>query len=126
MTDLLSKRLIAAKRELTALKTAHRRGLGLLKVYRYDYDIPPPTGELSFYRLTVNITFETSPYPFVQRYIIAQDITSNLFFANEEIVYTNSGWGAELKAVYLIASHYPLVINSTSPITSMSYEWSNL
>lgn len=126
MTDLLVQRLKAAKRELTALKTAHRRGLGLLKIYHYEYDIPPPSGDVSFYRLTVNVSFDISPFPFVQRFMVVDDIYYNPFSADEEIIYAANGWTSQIKAVYLLASHYTMALNSTSPIISMSYSWGNI
>lgn len=64
MTDLLVQRLKAAKRELTALKTAHRRGLGLLKIYAEDAEIEEQ--QTGLWNIIITITFATNstPYPF--------------------------------------------------------------
>ena len=121
--NTLAERLKYAKRELTALKTAHRRGVGLLKVYHYEYELDLPTGEVSFYILTVNVTFSSTAYPFLQHYMVVSNIYYNPFSANEEVFYQNNGWGAQFDGTYLIASHYTLALDCTSPITSMTYSW---
>lgn len=67
MVDLLSKRLKNAKAELTNLKTAHNRGLGLLRIYcakhlYEDDDIWPPGMFVG--TITVDFPSDSPPYPF--------------------------------------------------------------
>lgn len=125
--NLLSLRIKGAKKELTALKTNHRRGLGMLKVYKYDYTIPPPPDpELSFWWLSMSFTFSMSAYPFLQRNLQFNDISKNLFPTAEEFGYTSSGWGATINARYgNLNRNYLVTVYCTSPITSMSYSWSH-
>lgn len=124
--NLLSQRIKDAKKELTALKTNHQRGLGMLKVYKYEYTIPPPPDEeLSFWWLSMTFTFSTSAYPFLQRDLVFDRISRNLMYTAQEFEYTNDGWSATISARYgNLNRNYEVAVYCTSPITSMSYSWS--
>lgn len=125
--NLLTQQIKNAKKELLALKTNHNRGLGMLKIYKYNYIIPPPPDpELSFWWLNMTFTFEMSAYPFLQRNLQFNDISKNLFSTAEEFGYINNGWGATISARYgNLNRNYDVVVYCTSPITSMSYSWSH-
>lgn len=123
--NLLVQRLKFAKRELTALKTAHKRGLGLLKVYTKTYTIPPPSGSASFYWLTIELEFEISNYPFLQEYLVYNDIATSPISTTPEFEYKNDGEKAEFRMVFeKRTTDYSIRFNSTSPIVSMNYSWS--
>lgn len=91
--NTLSQRLKYAKRELTALKTAHPRGLGNLRVYRKSETLVTP-GASGIYNATITGTFSSlfSPYPFVQALLgpTPQRVVSLQF---NDFEYTNSGMG---------------------------------
>ena len=123
--NLLVERLKSAKRELLALKTAHRRGLGLLKVYSEVYSIAAPSGSSTFYWLTIDLEFSVSTYPFVQYYIVNNDIASVPVNTAPEFEYQNGGTKAEFRIVLeKVPSGYRFGFSSTSPIVSMNYSWS--
>lgn len=124
MADLLSQRLRNAKKELTALKTAHRRGLGLLKIYKESYTASAPPSSTAVYWITIDINFSLSAYPFVQHYM-RTDIGDPSFISTEtEIEYKNSGMTIEYRQmIYGLDSEYKFDIISTSPIESMTYDW---
>ena len=118
--NLLVERLKAAKRELTALKTAHRRGLGLLKVYKKEYTIQTP-GDNNAYWLTIDLGFSISPFPFVQLYTAGGEY---VLVADTEFEYKNGGNTAEFRFVWLDNKPtYSFTVYSTSPIESMDYSW---
>lgn len=126
MTDLLVQRLKAAKRELTALKTAHRRGLGLLKLYESDIslDVQERLGFWSV-KVTINFAESQSPYPFLQWIPVVNNDTSNVVeLVGEE--FTNNGMTTVLYFEWLASDPYvdTIKVFSTSIIGSYSQEWS--
>lgn len=123
--NLLVQRLKFAKRELTALKTAHQRGLGLLKVYSKTIVIQPPSGSATFYWLTIDLEFSISNYPFIQMYLVENDISDTPTNTLPEFEYTNGGNKAEYRLVLQnTGTTYSIRFNSTSPIASTNYSWS--
>lgn len=123
--NLLVEQLKYAKRELTDLKTAHRRGLGLLKVYVTRYQVPPATGSQTFFWLTIDVEFGISNYPFAQKYLVLDDITASIVDTAPEFEYTNGGYGAEFRSSLVkIDEPYVFDFYSTSPIISISHSWS--
>lgn len=120
--NLLGERLKNAKRELTALKTAHRRGLGLLKVYKEEYTVTAPSTEA--YWLTIDLEIKGAIYPFVQLYAKTNDSGSTVA-RGAEFEYKDGGKTAEFRVVcWDDKLNYDLVVYSTSPIESMKVEWS--
>lgn len=126
MTDLLVQRLKAAKRELTALKTAHRRGLGLLKVYDKIVSLEIPQDPSYYYYVEFDITFAqgSSPYPFIE--LIPKVFSGTAAFtANGGIEYYNGGMAC--KMVYSWVSSTPSVDTvtflSTAKISTISQNW---
>lgn len=122
--NLLTIRLKNAKRELTALKTAHQRGLGLLKVYSEILDVAPPSGSEWTYWLTVSVDVDLSSYPFTQFYFVP-DAPLN---GQPELEYKNNGYTIEyrLQVLRIVAVNgdSKIAIHSTSPIIAVSYSWS--
>ena len=125
-TPVLVERLKRAKEELTALKTAHKRGVGLLKVF--EENIAPKAPDHTPWDLTITLTFgaNTAPYPFV--YAIAKTLDeSSYFFAagftQEEIEYT-SEHTVKIAGSFWSENAVPIRILSTAPVESVSYSWS--
>lgn len=127
MINLLSQRLINAKRELTALKTAHARGIGNLMVYRRNEQLTSPGATTEDYEITINITFsqEFSAYPFVNIVEGVEPATVSLFTFNQ-FEYTNSGMSATVLATgrFEAGASMPYQILSLAPIVSITTNWS--
>ena len=132
--NLLSQRLKAAKRELTNLKTAHKRGLGTLKVYRTEHyfeddGIEPPDN----FRGTLRIKFSRSfaPYPFF--YVVPTASGSAPWYNTtysiqvRGISFEDNGYTAVISGDIFYGSNYlfeKVVIFSTAPIDSTTGNWS--
>ncbi|MBP5470025.1 MAG: hypothetical protein J6Z11_12365 [Candidatus Riflebacteria bacterium] len=126
--NLLSQKLKAAKKEITDLKTAHKRGFGNLKIYRQKQIIDVsghPTG--TYYILSVNVNFSSSfsAYPFVSIIPNAENYAQNIILQR----YFNNGYSITQEFLWntnsSLNSHF-VEIFSISPITSVSYNWRNL
>lgn len=121
--DLLSQRLKQAKRELTALKTAHSRGLGNLRIFSEEFDGAPSVSPGQ--KLTINISFSIAyaPYPFFQVLSRNSAISYTDHPGILDIEYNSSGYGATVT----VPSEYVFFFGgggfalSMSPITSISY-----
>ena len=125
--NLLVQRFKDAKKELTALKTTHLRGIGNLKIYKETITF---TGSGLFLEGTVTINFSQNfaAYPFV--YLVGYGVRmTETYFASisgDSINYTNNGYTAVFEATAL---YYPdtvpnkFDIYSTSPMTSITYTW---
>lgn len=128
MTDLLSKRIISAKRELTALKTAHKRGLGNIKIYKYVYDFSSTGINIGTMSVTVNFNQSFSEYPFA--YLVGYEPSQQLLYASsmdaQEIVYFNNGYSVKFTGpaiCYPTAIEPKVNIYSTAPVSSVSHVW---
>lgn len=125
--NILSQRLKYAKRELTALKTAHPRGLGNLRVYRRNETLVPPTGDRELYRITLHLTFEDqyAPYPFVQ--VVQGEQTPNVTaFEFEDFEYDAGGLGVTVIATGLFGTGFPAMpysVLSLAPVENITAEW---
>jgi len=131
--DLLSARLKAAKRELTALKTAHRRGLGLVRIYKTEHfysddNIDWPES----YRGTMTLEFSRNfaPNPFV--YILSTDTGEAPWYNYTKsidvsgIVFSQDGYTATVSCdiFYGYGDIFNrAVIYSTAPILSVTTSW---
>lgn len=129
MTDLLVQRLKAAKRELTALKTAHRRGLGLLRVYEQTYllaDLGMSDISLRSVSITLQFSRSFSPYPFVT--LVGQGIDNNAFWRSaivESSNYTDNGFGIVFNGTlrrYDSEGLTKFMVRCTAPITSIEVD----
>lgn len=131
--NTLSQRIKFAKRELTNLKTAHRRGLGLLKVYYKPYTVPPPTDiSYAFIRLDLTVNFDGIAYPLIGFLGRSTDPTAawsgSLLGSTPEIQFTNGGHTAKMSVAAKAEAQglYRLYIYATSPVKSISYNWVNI
>lgn len=121
----LSLRLKYAKRELTALKTAHLRGLGLVKVFSREVqlDLSPYVGELGYIRVTVDFDSSFVAYPFVN--IIPRAVSSGtrVFGDPLEIYYTNAGYSLNTRMTwaYSGSGFTSFFVEAISPIDSVNY-----
>lgn len=132
MRNLFDEKLKHAKQELTNLKTAHRRGLGNLRTYYYNNEIPSGGHEEGYiWELTITLQFDRNfgSYPFVQ--LVGALLPSGGSFIDildvATVRYIDGGYGMKLGAYYSYdgrVNNY--VIFSTSPVVSISYEWSEL
>lgn len=127
MTELLVQKLKAVKRELTALKTAHGRGLGNLKVYSKEYAIPSVGHRDYVYTIILTITFDSdfAPYPYVYLLPTLPDVGLRYNVEAEGFEYRNNGMGAVFQLFYNYQNDAldKFTIISTAPISSVSYEW---
>lgn len=127
--DLLSVRLKEAKKELTNLKTAHMRGLGLLRVYKKIYQLDSlgiPDEYSSRVKLTVYFSTDFSPYPLFS--IVPQVKGSTgytISLLSDSINYIANGYVVDIDGRINRWDSYGLTafeIVSTSPIESVSLE----
>lgn len=122
----LARRLINAKNELRALKTAHNRGLGTIKLYSSAIDIQKPTTQSPLFgdvTVTINIDPDNEPFPFISTATkfttssVGIIILSKLKASNDGYTIYASG-DVVLPAA---ASSTPMKVVSTSPISSITY-----
>jgi len=129
--DLMSVRLKECKKELTALKTAHRRGLGTLKVYDYKGTIPD-IGD-GFWDVTAHVAFtpESAPFPFTYVELAADEDGTDykVQLDVEESYYDTIGKNMTIKMLWLRVPSFPPArfrIVSTAPFTvSLTWEQSS-
>lgn len=125
--NLLTKRLKAARSELTALKTTHTRGIGLLRLYSQILTIDGSGQTGGVHELDVTISLNTSyaSFPFVQ---VSPAINDDNGYTMEidGFTYTN-GYNLRYHLLWLVRANSgdtnKLQIVSSSPITSVNYEW---
>lgn len=121
----LTMRLKVAKRELLALKTAHTRGLGNVRIYTSTITIDPTDHTTGIWDLVVNIDFDQAfvAYPFVN---FASAIDSNNNHSLEVVGqdYTNGGYSLRAQFVwrYRVGTN-TITVYSTAPVINYSYEW---
>jgi hypothetical protein len=129
--SLLVDRLKYAKLELTALKTAHKRGLGLLKVdktlLKYS-DTSINDGYSGNAVLTVDFdeSFGAYPFTYVEGRIDGERYTYESGYCSadmKQVRYTNNGYRVIFKGhIWYEAGTYfdRLFIYSTSPVKSVT------
>lgn len=126
--NLLVQRFKSAKRELTALKTIHPRGIGNLKIYKETITFTASGESFKDAVITVNFSQNFAAYPFVYILGYGADLGGKYYTSmnTKTINYTNNGYTAvfEAKAIY-----YPawvpnkFEVCSTSPAISINYQW---
>ena len=125
--NLLVQRFKDAKKELTALKTTHLRGIGNLKIYKETITF---TGSVVWLEGTVTINFSQNfaAYPFVYLvgYGVRRTVTYFASISGDSINYTNNGYKAVFEATALydpdtVPNKFD--VYSTSPMTSITYSW---
>lgn len=124
--NLLTQRLKAAKRELTALKTAHKRGLGNMKVYQQQVNLSATGHELGFWYVLVDVDFDQNyaAYPFAQSMGGANAAGDWWSVEPESVTYT-SGYHAQFQFVWLLRPDDAnfCFISSSSPIIDIEVTW---
>jgi hypothetical protein len=126
--DLLTARLKAAKRELTALKTSHMRGLGLAKVYSYSGVFSPPSYNPYLFTMTINFDREFAKNPLTYISLGGNDLSDPWIGSSAEIdneSFTSDGYSMVVDG-YVDETQYTtsnFVVYSVSPILGISWEW---
>lgn len=121
----LTMRIKAAKKELLALKTAHTRGLGNVKIYSSTITIDPTGHTSSFWDIAVSIDFDPSyvAYPFVN---ITPTISQNREHTLEVVGqdYSNGGYSLNAQFIWRYkAGTNSIKVFATAPIVGYSYRW---
>lgn len=125
--NLLSRKIKDIKRELTAMKTAHARGLGNVIIYRRNVDVDPTGHQTGAHYLYVTIEFDRrfSSYPFAQIY--PKELENGDY--TMEIVghdYSNGGYTMIAKLLWIYEEGTTsFTVESTAPTTSVNYSWSS-
>lgn len=99
--DLLSVKLKEAKRELNNLKTAHLRGLGMLRIYKNVYSLADLGIEDDYSgrkRIVINFSTDFAPYPLM---VLVPQVVGTT-------AYTMS---VVLSAVNFSSGGYTLIVN---------------
>ena len=126
MSNLLSQKLRNTKKELTALKTAHQRGFGNVRIFSHRIDLDTSGHETNIWYLNVTINFSQnfSSYPFVT-FVPAMDNSGRTsIFETVGIDYGNGGFSLSSRMLYIYESGLnSFWVYSTTPITSSSYTW---
>lgn len=122
----LSLRLKYAKRELTALKTAHPRGLGNLRVYRRSETIVSPAAA-GIYNATITGTFSSlfAPFPYVQA-VPGPTPGGVIVLQFKDFEYNSDGMGftAILTGWFSAGSvSIPYEILSLAPVENVTVQW---
>ena len=125
-TPVLVERLKRAKQELTALKTAHKRGVGMLKVF--EENIAPQAPDHTPWELTMTISFgvNTTPYPFsyaIAKTLDEEDYYWSYGFTQDKIEYINEHT-VRVAGGFWASNPVPIRIFSIAPVDSISYSWS--
>ena len=125
--NLLVQRMKAAKREITALKTAHQRGLNL-KVFSEERYFT--NSEIGFYDGVITVTFDQGfaayPFAYVLGHTLNPDQMEFYSVRVDSVVYRDNGYTMDFIGSFV---YYPeditnrFSVYSTSPITSISYRW---
>lgn len=127
--NLLVQRFKSAKKELTALKTIHPRGVGLVNIYKETVTFTA-SGQ-SFLNATVTVTFSQNfaAYPFVYVLGYTANVSGRYYISmdTESLDFSNNGFTATFAADAIYAPS--LVPNkfdvyASSPMTSITYTWS--
>lgn len=122
--NLLTSKIKCLKRELTALKTSHTRGLGNIKIYHYSVAVDK-SGRPPYTDLVVTVQFDTSfnAYPLVQ---ILPTVLDNGDYSMEQVGmdYSGSGYTVNARFVWSYkAGTDSFTVESTIPVTSVNYGW---
>lgn len=126
MSNLLVERLKAAKRELTALKTVHRRGLGGLKVFEYPLEISGYNDTVYTLDVTVNFVVGSTSYPFV---FCTPQVDPDTLLTKADLIsmdFSNNGMTANFSFDWFALTKidpYKLIFYSSSPIDNVTYRF---
>lgn len=127
--DLFSVRLKKAKRELTNLKTAHLRGLGMLKIYKNVYslqDLGIADEDSVRKRIVINFSSDFPPLPLAN---LVPQVKGSTFFTmsvvSDAVNYSSSGYTLIVDCRITRRDARGLTefsIISTAPIVSLNLE----
>lgn len=117
MIETLTNKLIAIKKEILALKTAYKHGLGTMKLFSYTIDPPSSVGS-SFVGdvvITVSISQDSAPYPLI-------DISSSNYYQTYFSGVEASNDGRTFIYAYELATNPSFKVISSSEAT-VSVDW---
>lgn len=130
--NTLAQELKYAKRELTNLKTAHRRGFGLLKIYKVVYNLSqiPGIQPETIYdniKLTVRFSSDFSAYPMA--YIMGDSVylSQGALLSSVDVErpeYKDGGFTIEYIASVIYSPQNNLtkmIVYSTAPVSSITF-----
>lgn len=124
----LTMRLKAIKRELLALKTSHTKSASLLKVFSATSFVPLHDNDYTLARIIIKFSEDYGAFPYFRVEIEptgfpAYNYGSNIYIGTE--AYDSTGYRLEVEIAQLGIPGYSnnFKVTSTSPITSISYEW---
>lgn len=122
----LAARILRTENELRALKTAHNRGLGAIRLYsikiyvKKDETSSPVWGRVLF---TINLHRSSEPFPLLKIWPNLLDGFVGVYYVNRFSV-SNDGFTISASAEVVlpsVAANIPVKIVSTSEIESASY-----
>lgn len=125
--NTLAERIKFAKRELTALKTSHIRGLGDLIIFDGKVTISSSGHTSGFWSVIFTFQFnnEFAAYPLVKLLPVRDSsFTDSCQLVSFE--YTNNGFGARAEFIWTYnssLSNQDIYVFSTSQLVSSSYVW---
>lgn len=126
MNNEFIERIKHAEREVLALKTAHPRGLGNLKVYEQAQTVSGHTSGIWYLTVTVDFDNNFAAYPLVyliptMKMVSGSSTYSMNYYAFD---FSNNGYRAKFKLLwsYKVDTN-SFVVESTSPIDSISLDW---
>lgn len=124
----LTMRIKAAKRELLALKMSHAKSASLLKVFSAISSVPLPPEGVDLAKITINFSGDYGAFPYFRIEIEptgfpAFNQGSNIYIGTE--TYDSTGYRLVVEIAQIGVPDYSnnFKVTSTSPITSISYEW---
>ena len=125
MTDLLAQRLKKTKRELTALKTAHRRGLGLLKVYPREVELDV-SGRTGIWTVTIGLSFDQkfAPFPLIE----SIQTVDNPAMDQVALFYSNDGYAAYVTFDWISTAPVPETVKfvTSAPVIGTTQTWTEV
>lgn len=126
--NLLVQRFKDAKKELTALKTTHLRGIGNLRVYKETITFTAPSTKIGDMVVTVTTSQNFAAYPFIYVLGYGADIGGKYYASmdTKSVNYINNGFTATFEGEAIYYTDWvtnKLDVYATSPITSITYTW---
>lgn len=125
--NLLTTKIKSIKRELTALKTSHARGLGNVKIYHRIVQVDPSGHETGASYMTITVTFDRrfTAYPMAQ-IIPTMTYSGDYSMEMTGLDYSDQGYTMNAELVWIYESGTAsFTIESTSPVNNVSYTWSS-
>lgn len=124
--NLLSKRIKDIKRELTNLKTSHKRGVGNIKIFsqKVNVDVTGHESDFSYFYIVVNLNRNYAPSTFVNFYPIMDNDGLSSFSETIKMNYSDDGYSVRVLTIWSYeAGLSSFWIDSLSPIDSIDYYW---